>query len=149
MKDFLRHKNFMGSIEISVKDNCLHGKLLFIDDLVTYEAESPTQLKAEFEAAVEDYLETCKELGREPIKPFGGTFNVRIGPDLHQKLAHYAVTKDNSINDVVRKALIEYLKKAEPKEVIHKHVHTYEYEQKFDIKQDESWKKEPLLRLVK
>lgn len=148
MKKFMRYKGFLGSIEISVEDNCLHGKLLFIDDLVTYEAESPLQLKTEFEAAVSDYLESCKELGRAPNKPFSGTFNVRIGSDLHYKLAQYAITKDSSINDVVRKAIIEYLEKPEHKEIIHKHYHTYEFEQKFDIQQEEPWKKEPILKLV-
>ena len=148
MKDFLKYKGFLGSIEISIKDNCLHGKLLFIDDLVTYEAESPTQLNAEFEAAVEDYLETCNELKREPIKPFSGTFNIRIGPELHQNLAQYAVSRDSSINDIVKKAVISYLEKPEPKEIIHKHYHTHQYEEKFDIEQDKSWKKEPILRIV-
>ena len=33
------------------------GKILFIDDLVTYEAASPAKLQKEFEAAVDDYLE--------------------------------------------------------------------------------------------
>jgi predicted HicB family RNase H-like nuclease len=148
MKDLLRYKGFLGSIEISVSDNCIHGKLLFIDDLVTYEAESPSQLKVEFEAAVEDYLETCKELKRSPIKPFSGTFNVRIGPELHQNLAQYAITRESSINDVVRKAVVAYLDKPEPKEVIHKHFHTYQYEEKFDIQEENPWKKEPILRFV-
>ena len=31
------------------------GKILFIDDLVTYEAASPATLQKEFEAAVDDY----------------------------------------------------------------------------------------------
>ncbi len=79
MKDILRYKGFIGSIEISIEDDCLHGKLLFINDLVTYEARTPNQLQAEFESAVEDYLTTCKELGRSPDKPFKGTFNIRVG----------------------------------------------------------------------
>jgi predicted HicB family RNase H-like nuclease len=60
VKDILRYKGFMGSIEISLEDDCLHGKLLLINDLVTYEARTPNQLQAEFESAVEDYLATCR-----------------------------------------------------------------------------------------
>jgi len=109
MKDFFRYKDFWGSVEVSIKDNCLHGKLLFIDDLVTYEAESVPQLQKEFEAAVDDYVATCQELGRAPQKPFSGTFNVRIGADLHEKLAKYAALQETSINDVVKRVLNEML----------------------------------------
>ncbi|MGO9374305.1 MAG: type II toxin-antitoxin system HicB family antitoxin [Syntrophobacteraceae bacterium] len=113
MKDILRYKGFIGSIEISIEDDCLHGKLLFINDLVTYEARTPNQLQAEFESAVEDYLTTCKELGRSPDKPFKGTFNIRVGSELHQKLAKQAALKHASINDIVKQALIECLGKSE------------------------------------
>jgi predicted HicB family RNase H-like nuclease len=33
------------------------------------------------------YLEICKEQGNEPEKAFKGTFNVRISPELHQRVA--------------------------------------------------------------
>jgi len=148
LKNTLQYKGFLGSIEISIEDNCLHGKLMFIDDLVTYEADSLTKLKSEFEAAVEDYLNTCKKLDRNPIKPFSGTFNVRIGPELHQTLARYAVKKSSSINDVVKKALVEYFEKPRPQEVIHKHIHTYKIEETFDIEKVKPWENKPLLKIV-
>jgi len=118
MKDFLKHKGFLGSIEVSFEDNCLHGKILFINDLVTYEAESPGQLEAEFKAAVEDYLATCKELGRAPNRPFSGSFNVRIGPELHQKLARYAAVKNTSINEIVKQAVHECLEQPNHRETV-------------------------------
>jgi predicted HicB family RNase H-like nuclease len=150
MKDLLRYKGFLGSIEVSIGDNCIHGKILFIDDVVTYEAESPAQLEAEFKAAVEDYLATCKALGRDPNKPFSGSFNVRIGPDLHQKIAKHAAVTNSSINEVVKQALIECLKEQDPKEVIHRHYHTFEYNNTFDvdIEQVTPWGKEPILKVV-
>ncbi len=116
MKDLLNYKGFLGSVEISVKDNCLHGKVLFINDLVTYEAQTPSELKSEFKSAVEDYLDTCSKLGRSPDKPFSGSFNIRVGRELHQKLARYAAMKQTSINDVVKKALIECLAEPESRE---------------------------------
>ncbi|MCC5845364.1 MAG: toxin-antitoxin system HicB family antitoxin [Verrucomicrobia bacterium] len=44
--------------EFSQKDGCLHGKIQFIQDLVTYEAETVPELEKAFHAAVDDYLET-------------------------------------------------------------------------------------------
>jgi len=150
MKNLLRYKGFLGSVEVSVEDNCIHGKILFIDDIVTYEAESPAQLEVEFKAAVEDYLDTCKELGREPNRPFSGSFNVRIGPELHQRVARHAATSNTSINEVIKQAVIECLNEPDPKEVIHKHYHTFEYKNTYDIdiEQVTPWEKEPTLKVV-
>ena len=86
MKIF-KYKGYIGSAEISVEDECLHGKILFIADLVTYEAEKFSDLKREFEDAIDDYLELCREIGKEPNKTMSGTFNVRVGVDLHKKIA--------------------------------------------------------------
>lgn len=69
MNPAFEYKGYVGSAEINVVDNILHGRLLFITDLVTYAADSPKALQAAFEAAVEDYLQTCAELGDEPNIP--------------------------------------------------------------------------------
>lgn len=151
MKDLLRYKGFLGSIEVSIDDNVIHGKILFIDDVVTYEAESPAQLEAEFKAAVEDYLTTCEELGRAPNKPFSGSFDVRIGSELHHKVAIYAAIHKTSINEVVKHALAECLKEPVPNEVIHRHYHTIEYTNTFDVDIEQvgkPWEKEPILKIV-
>ena len=65
-----QYKGYFGSAEVNVADNIMYGKLLFIDDIVTYVAESPGKLKAAFEEAVDDYLQTCAELGDEPNVPY-------------------------------------------------------------------------------
>jgi predicted HicB family RNase H-like nuclease len=39
-------------------------------DLVTFEAQNAQELKENFKNAVEEYLQTCKELNREPQKAF-------------------------------------------------------------------------------
>ncbi|MGC8491122.1 MAG: type II toxin-antitoxin system HicB family antitoxin [Syntrophobacteraceae bacterium] len=122
MKDnTLHYKGFSGSVRASIEDSCLHGRILFIEDLVTYEADTIPQLKTEFESAVDDYLITCQRLGRKPNKPLSGTFNVRIGPELHQKVARHAALNGTTINDVVKKAVAEFIKDPERYEVVHKH----------------------------
>lgn len=124
MKDTMKYKNFLGSVDVSIKDGVIHGKLLFINDLITYEAETINRLKAEFEAAVDDYLETCKTLDREPLKPFSGTFNVRIGAELHQQVGEYAIFSGISANEVVKKSISCFFEEQKQKEIIHKHIHT-------------------------
>lgn len=65
----LEYKGYQGSAEVDAETDVLVGKILFITDLVTYEAKTVQSLRKEFQAAVDDYLETCLQLGRDPQQP--------------------------------------------------------------------------------
>jgi len=56
-----------------------------IEDLVTFEATTANELEENFHNSVDEYIQTCKELGREPQKTYKGVFNVRMDPELHKK----------------------------------------------------------------
>jgi predicted HicB family RNase H-like nuclease len=103
--DILKHKDYEGTAELDMTRQICRGKILFIDDLVTYEAASPAELQTEFVAAVDDYIDTCATLGREPQKPLRGQFNVRIPPALHRAAALRALADNASLNDVAVRAL--------------------------------------------
>ena len=64
-----------------------------------------------FHEAVEDYLETCQRIGKEPNKTYKGSFNVRIPAEMHREAAIYAASVAISLNDFVKTA-IEYALKA-------------------------------------
>ena len=110
MNDLLQYKNYFGTVEHSIKDNCLHGKLAFIRDLVTYEAETVTELVNEFQSAVDDYLTDCKQLSREPDVPCKGSFNVRPGPKRH-RAAIQALTNGQKLNAFINEAIDEKLER--------------------------------------
>ncbi|UCV28295.1 type II toxin-antitoxin system HicB family antitoxin [Ferribacterium limneticum] len=107
--NILKHKDYEGTAELDMERFACRGKILFIDDLVTYEADSPSNLQKEFEAAVDDYIETCALLNREPKKPLKGQFNVRVPSALHKAAALRAIADDISLNDVVVRALDAYV----------------------------------------
>lgn len=69
LMDILKHKDYEGTAEMDAARGVYRGKILFINDLVTYESPSLTGLQKEFELAVDDYLETCVRLCREPQAP--------------------------------------------------------------------------------
>lgn len=123
MSNVLDHKGYSGSVEVSIDDRCLFGKILFINDLVTYEAETITDLQAEFISAVDDYLLTCKEIGKEPQRPFKGSFNVRISSELHRKAALEAHKQKISLNELAAKAITAYVNKSSQPLNIEQHIH--------------------------
>ncbi len=64
----LTYKNFYGTTETTVSDKHTHyhGKILLMKDLVTYGVDVKEWLQKAFERAVDDYLATCKEVGKVP-----------------------------------------------------------------------------------
>lgn len=107
MSDVITYKGYIGSVRFSEEDEVFHGRIEAINDLIMYEGTSVKELKKAFHEAVDDYLETCKEMGREPQKPFKGSFNIRIPSDLHKKAAEKATRMGVSLNQFVQKALEE------------------------------------------
>ena len=45
----LKYKGYLGSAEFSAEDEVLHGQIVAINDLVTYEGDSVKALKKAFE----------------------------------------------------------------------------------------------------
>jgi len=66
MASTIEHNGYIGSIEYSPEDKCFFGKLEMIDDLITFEATTADELEESFHNAVDEYIQTCKELGRNP-----------------------------------------------------------------------------------
>lgn len=107
--EILKYKEFEGSAELDMTRNVCRGKILHIDDVVTYESKSIDDLEMQFEEAVDDYIETCNQIGKEPQKACRGQFNVRVSPGLHRAATRRSIADNTSLNDVVCKALEAYL----------------------------------------
>lgn len=101
----LTYKEYSGSVEVSIEDGCLHGRVLFINDLITYEGNTVDELKTAFQNATDQYIAYCEKTGKPANKPYSGTFNVRIGADRHRALARLAHKKKTSINEVLCQAI--------------------------------------------
>jgi predicted HicB family RNase H-like nuclease len=115
----LEYKGYCASINVSVEDGCLFGKVEFINDSIVFGADTVAELKETFEAEIDDYLEFCKEVGKNPDKTMTGSFNVRIGADLHKQAVMRAKTDDVTLNEVMKKAVEQYVNSAAE---IHNHV---------------------------
>lgn len=112
-KATLTYKGFQGSVEVSMEDDCLHGQILFIDDLITYEGESPAALKTAFEEAIDRYKAYCKSTGKPENKPCSGTFNIRISPELHKQATTQARQRGINLNEFVKGAIEAAIKPTE------------------------------------
>lgn len=105
----LKYKGYYTKPEYDVNSRIIYGKIEGISDLVNFECENLLDVEKEFQSAVDDYLEFCKSVGKEPEKEYTGRFNVRVKPELHKKLVYLASQNDTSLNNTVEKAIEYYI----------------------------------------
>lgn len=105
MSNTMEYKGYVGSVEFSEKDGIFFGKVMGLRALLSYEGSNAQELVADFHGAVDDYLALCAAEGRPPEKAYKGSFNVRVSPELHKKLAICASTQRMSLNSFVERAL--------------------------------------------
>jgi len=110
MTDILSYKDYYATVHYSGNDEVFFGKIEGINDLVNFEGKSVAELKRAFREAVNDYIETCKEIGKEPEKTYKGSFNVRVSSKLHKEAAIVASQKRISLNQFVQAAISYALK---------------------------------------
>lgn len=101
----MMHKGYAARVVYSEEDGCFVGHIAGIRDVIGFHGESVVELRAAFEEAVDDYLETCKQLGREPNHPYSGQFRLRLSPELHARAAMAAQTQGKSLNVWVSEAI--------------------------------------------
>jgi predicted HicB family RNase H-like nuclease len=107
----LEYKGYNGSIEVSIEDNCLYGKLIGLQNgSISYEGKTIEELTTDFHFAVDDYLEHCAAKQIKPEKPFSGSFNVRVSPEIHKcavlKAKELGTTLNGYIKEIIKNAVL-------------------------------------------
>lgn len=109
MNDVIRYKGYYTKVQVDLEEDILWGKVEGIDDLIIFECHTPAEVEAAFHEAVDEYLDFCAETGKNPQKAYSGSFNVRIGAELHRELAEYADEAGVSINAALTQMISGYL----------------------------------------
>ena len=109
MNNMMQYKDYFCSIHYNDEDKIFYGKVEYIRSLISFEGEDITSLRSSFEEAIEDYLALCREKEIDPEKPFKGTFNVRVGSQLHRQAVLFAQQRGLNLNKLVTDALQCYL----------------------------------------
>ena len=101
----MEYKGYHASIKYSDEDRLFVGEVLGINDSLGFHGTTVSELENAFHQSVDNYLEMCREFGKEPDKEYKGQFNVRIPPRLHREAVIYARIRNQSLNDFVTKAI--------------------------------------------
>ena len=98
---------YHAKIEYDEELDLFRGEILGLSGGADFYGKNPKELRTEFKQSLEVFLEVCKEKGLEPRRHFSGKFNLRISPELHERLAIEAQAQGKSINTLAQEALQE------------------------------------------
>ena len=114
MKDVITYKGFIGSVHFASEDKVFYGKIEGINDLITFEGESVSQLEEGFKYMVDEHIRDCEKNNLPLEKSYKGNLNIRLAPELHKKATHNAALKGISLNQYINEAIRKELYASEP-----------------------------------
>ena len=101
------YKGYVGTVDVDTERMVLHGRVVNTRDVITYVAETAEGIYQEFVDSTDVYLESCAEDGVEPNKPYSGSFNLRLGAELHKRAAIAAGVAGTSLNTFIKNCIEE------------------------------------------
>jgi predicted HicB family RNase H-like nuclease len=101
----MEYKGYIGKVEIDDEAGILHGDVINVRDVITFEGTSVDEVHQAFQESIDDYLAFCAQRGESPEKPFSGKFVVRLPAELHRKAYIQAKLADKSLNGWVTEVL--------------------------------------------
>ncbi|PWW01570.1 putative HicB family RNase H-like nuclease [Hoeflea marina] len=94
----MSYKGYFARVDFDAEDEIFVGRIAGISDVVGFHAENVAELKSAFYEAVDDYVEACGKVGKEPQKPYSGKVMFRVKPETHRRAAIAAEMAGKSLN---------------------------------------------------
>ena len=112
----MQYKGYFATVEYDDSVGLLHGSVVSSGGypVANCEAADVDTLRNEVRRSVDEYLAVCEERGIQPQPPFSGKLNVRLGPELHSRVAAIAAQGGVSINSWIKETLEREAAQSEP-----------------------------------
>ena len=98
---------YNAKIDYDPDTDLFRGEILGLTGGADFYGKNPKELRSEFKKSLQVFLAVCREKGIEPRRSFSGKFNLRISPELHERLAITAEAEGKSINTLAQEALLQ------------------------------------------
>lgn len=103
MKNSMTYKGYTARIEFDDRDNIFVGRVLGIEDVISFHGATVTALRADFRHAIDFYLTT----NPIPQKPASGKLMLRIPSEVHTAALIAAKSSGQSLNQWAANVLKE------------------------------------------
>ena len=105
MINILEINGYKAVISYDPEIGIFRGEFVGLNGGADFYAATVEGLREEGNRSLKVFLEMCAEDGVNPHREFSGRFNLRIPPELHERIAVLAQASDRSINAWMTEAL--------------------------------------------
>ena len=105
MTNTMGYRGYISSMIFDEKDKVIVGRVLDVDDIITFHGESVSEFERNFHSVIDDYIDACEKLGGAPEKPASGRLMLRVSPSVHAAALKAAARKGVSLNKWAEQAL--------------------------------------------
>lgn len=105
--NIMETEGFKAKIEYDAELDMFRGEILGLSGGADFYGKNPKELRRELKKSLQTYLEVCEKKGINPLKNYSGKFNVRISPELHEKISVKASGEGKTLNKWVENAFKE------------------------------------------
>lgn len=105
MMNTMTYQGYTTSMVFDAKDKVMVGRVVDIDDIISFHGESVAEFEANFHATIDDYLAASEALGTAPEQPASGKVMLRIAPEVHAAALEAAARSGTSLERWAESAL--------------------------------------------
>ena len=105
MNNTMSYRGYTTSMVFDAEDKIIVGRVLDVDDIISFHGESVSEFEVNFHSAIDGYLSACEQLGSAPEKPASGKLMLRVAPTVHAAALKAAARSGVSLNKWAEQAL--------------------------------------------
>ena len=114
MTNTMTYRGYTASMLFDAEDKIIVGRVLDIDDIISFHGVSVAQFESSFQTVVDDYIAASEALGSKPEKPVSGRLMLRIAAMVHAAALKAAAQSGTSLNKWAEQALGMAARNAKP-----------------------------------
>ena len=101
----MSYRGYTARMDFDAEDKIIVGRVIDIDDIITFHGASVAEFEAAFNTAVDGYIQACEQLGQAPDKPASGRMMLRVNPVVHAAAVKASARSGQSLNKWAEKVL--------------------------------------------
>ena len=105
--NIMSYKGYTARMDFDIEDKIIVGRVLDIDDIITFHGASVANFEAAFHSAVNSYIAACEQLGQTAERPASGRLMLRVDPSVHAAAVKASARSGQSLNKWAEKALLQ------------------------------------------
>ena len=107
----MEYKGFQARIEYSPDDEVFFGRVLGVEDFITFEGTTVRELQKDFKNAIDLHIKVCEAEGKRKTS-YSGKVLFRFNRELHARIAAAAARAGKSVNEFGKEVFEDAVKQS-------------------------------------